>query len=132
MPSMKTAPILLSILLLSGCSSLMGSKKETALDATLSTYQTAMRWGHWETLWSYRNAKAPAPPALPFDNIRVTAYEVRQPPVPIREDRVLQVVEIQYVLGDEQRLHKVFDKQEWRYDADANLWSLYSPFPELR
>jgi hypothetical protein len=110
----------------------MGSKKETALDATLSTYQTAMRWGRWDALLGFRNAKAPPPPALPFDNIRVTAYEVRQPPVHISEDQVLQVIEIQYVLNDEQRLHKVFDKQEWRYDADANQWSLYSPFPGLR
>lgn len=132
MPSMKTALIIVFALLVSGCSTLFGDRKEKSLDATLSAYQTAMRWGRWETLGSYRHAKAPPLPALPFDNIRVTAYEVRQPPVSTREDRVLQVVEIQYVLGDEQRLHKTFDKQEWRYDADSNVWSLWSPFPELR
>jgi hypothetical protein len=129
---MKIVPILLIALVLHGCTSFGDDKKATTLDSTLFAYQTAMRWGQWEALFNYRNVKAPPPPALPFNNIRVTAYEIRQPPVPVQEDQVLQVVEIQYVLTDEQRVHTALDKQDWRYDADARLWSLYSPFPELR
>jgi uncharacterized protein YceK len=117
MPPVKIALALLVVALLGGCSSLLGNKKESALEATLSEYQSAMRWGYWSTLMGYRGDKAPPVPALNFDNIRVT---------------VLQVAEIQYVLSDQQRVHRVFDKQEWRYNEKTGQWRLFSSFPELR
>lgn len=122
-------PLLIS---LAGCSSVSERKKENALDSTLSQYRVAMRWGRWDTLVGFRAAKAPEMPQLDFDNIRVTAYEVRQPPVPVGEGVVAQVVEIHYVLNDLQRLRKLYDKQEWRHDEETLQWTLYSPFPEFR
>jgi hypothetical protein len=132
MPPVKIALALLAAVLLGGCSSLPGNKKDNALETTLSEYQSAMRWGYWSTLMGYRGDKAPPVPALDFDNIRITGYEVRQPPVSVRDDTVLQVAEIQYVLTDQQRVHKVFDKQEWRYSEKTGQWRLFSSFPELR
>jgi hypothetical protein len=119
-------------MLLVGCAGYQQSKKESALNSTLSSYQTAMRWGHWETLVSYRGAKAPAVPEFDFDNIRVTSYEIRQPPVSTDENTAHQVVQIGYVLNDQQRLRKLYDRQEWRYDPEAKQWRVFSPFPDFR
>jgi hypothetical protein len=124
--------LLLAVLSLSGCMSLEERKKDAALDTTLSHYRTAMRWGHWDTLFSYRDASAPQAPDIKTENIRVTAYEIRQPPVPISDEQVSQVVEIQYVVEDQQRLRKVLDKQDWRHDKENNQWRLHSAFPDFR
>ncbi len=67
-----------------------------------------------------------------FDNIRVTGYEIRQPPLPVDEAKVLQVVEIDYVLEDSQRLRKLSEQQEWRHDPESKQWQVFSPFPEFR
>ena len=127
-----TLAALVLALSLTACKSIQERKKETALDSTLYSYHTAMRWGRWDTLLSYRGTKAPEVPEVDLDNIRVTGYEVRQPPVPTSEETVFQVVEIQYVLRDSQRLRKLFDEQEWRFDAETRQWRLFSPFPDFR
>ena len=133
MPPVKTMLAVLLALSVAGCSSLPGNKRERALEGTLSDYQSAMRWGYWSALFGMRGDKAPpVPEDLNLDNVRITGYELRQPPVATREDLVLQVVEIQYVLTDQQRVRKVFDKQEWRYDEENTQWRLFSPFPDLR
>ena len=124
--------LLLLLVSLAGCSSIQDRKKGIAMDHTLSSYRTAMRWGHWESLLSFRDPKAPAVPELDLDNIRVTEYEIRQPPVEIEENKVVQVIQIQYVLRDQQRLRKLREKQEWRFDPEAKRWTLFSPFPEFR
>lgn len=126
---MRKLLLIVLIVALSGCMSLAERKKEGALDAALSSYRTAMRWGHWETLLSYRHKDAPTLPSLDLENIRVTSYEVRQPPVPVKEDTVHQVVEIQYVMVDEQRLRKLLDNQKWLHDKESNQWRVMSDFP---
>ncbi len=120
------------LIALGGCSSYAERKKGNELENTLSKYRIAMRWGRWDTLMGFRAPKAPAVPVQDFDNIRVTAYEVRQPPVPVAENEVAQVVEIQYVLNDQQRLRKLYDKQEWRHDEEVDQWVLHSAFPEFK
>ena len=117
---------------LSGCGGYSERKKEMALESTLSQYRTAMRWGHWETLTGMRGPKAPAMPDIDLDNVRVTGYEIRQPPLTVDETRVLQVVEIEYVLQDSQRLRKLSDRQEWHHEPESKQWMVVSPFPEFR
>ena len=117
---------------LAGCNTFQEKKRENTLDSTLSNYHTAMRWGHWESLISMRSPKAPKMPEVDLDNVRVTGYELRQPPVEIEKDKVVQVVQIDYVLRDRQQLRKLRDNQEWRYDPETKLWSLFSPFPDFQ
>ena len=124
--------LIVLVLGLTGCMSFSERKKENALDHTLSQYRTAMRWGHWDTLFGFRDQKAPAVPEQDLDNVRVTSYEIRQPPVAVKENTVLQVVEIQYVLRNTQLLRKLYEKQEWRYGEEEKLWRLHSPFPQFQ
>ncbi len=125
--------ILLIVLLplLAGCG-IAERKKEMALESLLYQYRTAMRWGHWQTLTGMRGPKAPAVPELDLDNIRVTGYEILQPPLTVDDTKVLQVVEIEYVLKDSQRLRRLRDEQEWRHDEEGKKWQIFSPFPEFR
>ena len=125
--------ILIALVLgLAGCMSYAERKKEHALDNTLSQYRTAMRWGQWGAVLGFRDQKAPAVLDQDLDNVRVTSYEIRQPPVTTKENTVLQVVEIQYVLRDLQRLRRLYEKQEWRYGEKDKLWRLHSAFPQFQ
>lgn len=132
----RLIPLLLMLLLAlaaAGCKSLAERRKDAALEIALSSYRTAMRWGDWDGLLSLRHPQAPPlSEDVHLDDVRVVSYEIRQPPVPIKKGRVGQVAEIRYVMTDEQRVRKLYDKQEWRYDAAANQWRLYSPLPEFR
>jgi len=129
----KIVLLLLLIISLSGCmGTIKERKKAIVLEQTLSHYRTAMRWGRWESLFTFRDIKAPAVPELDLDNIQVTGYEIRQPPTEIEENKVVQGVQIEYVLRDQQRLRDLRDMQEWRFDPEQKSWTLFSPFPEFR
>jgi hypothetical protein len=129
---LKLFALLVVIAVQAGCGGYSEQKKEMALESTLSQYHTAMRWGHWQTLRGLRGSKAPAVPDIDLENIRVTGYEIVQPPLPVDETKVLQAVEIEYVLKDSQRLRRLRDDQEWRHDAETGQWQVYSPFPDFR
>lgn len=126
---MRYLSILFLTILIVACT---GDKRETSSHITLYQYQTAMRWGQWDLAFSSRSKEAPPVPTLSLDTIRVTAYEVLQPPILVAENQILQVVEIQYVRTDVQRVRKIVDKQDWRYDGEKNVWLLYSPFPDFK
>lgn len=41
----------------------------------------------------------------------------------------MQLVRIDYVLRDEQRLKTLVDRQQWRWDDDLGAWWLYGGLP---
>lgn len=131
---MKIASIVFISILLVSCSTLTGDKRLTTLRTTLNAYQTDMRWGNWDALFANFSPEVSVSKqqVAQLANVQIVGYEVHQPLVFIQEKQMIQVVEIQYVLHDEQRLHSVFDRQEWHYDAAKHIWRLYSPFPEFR
>lgn len=123
--------IVLTTPLLVGCSELMESKLDTTLETTLSAYHTAMRWGDGATLVNYHRQGDKQASTEPLAGVRVLSYEVRRPPIFVSELRVMQVVEIQYVVNDTQRVRSILDHQEWHYQPDKNIWQLHSPWPSF-
>jgi uncharacterized protein YceK len=124
--------MLLAAVLLGGCGTVTDSRKTDLLEATLSRYASALRWGYYESAFSLRdpaNAQEPLPDAK---NLRVTSYEVAQPPIMQDPLTAVQVVQIEYVLEDEQRVRKILDQQQWRYDQEKKTWWLTSPIPPFR
>jgi len=121
-----------SLVTLGGCGSIEKSKKNTALEAALSTYREAIRWGYFETAYGYIHPekRKGAPPNL--ENIRVTSYEVMQAPLLKDEQNAEQVVRIEYVHRDEQKLRSLSDRQLWRYDEATKSWWLYSGVPRFK
>lgn len=124
--------IIVLMFLIVSCSGITDDKRETSINSSLYNYQTAMRWGQWDVVFGLRSKDAPPIPDLPFEDTQVTAYDILQPPVFIAQDHMVQVAQIQYIRSDEQRVRKVMDKQDWRYDADNSVWLLHSPFPDFR
>ncbi|KOR27782.1 hypothetical protein TI05_18265 [Achromatium sp. WMS3] len=91
MPNPKIIRIINSILtliILIGCDNIRQDKQETALEATLSTYQSAMRWGYWDALLSFFNTPVAPETLTNLDNVRVTAYEIRQPTILVTKQKI--------------------------------------------
>ena len=119
-------------LLLSGCGTLDREKKSTALEAATSGYGRAMRWGYYESAYGYLHPANRVKPPTGVDNVRLTAYEIVQPPLRTNPDAAEQVVHIEYVLADEQVVRKLTDRQDWRYDEKTRSWWLHSAPPDFR
>lgn len=119
-------------LFLSGCGSLTDGRKADRLEASLSHYGSALRWGYYDNAFALRDPQQAQTPLPDMRNVRLTGYEVAQRPVLEGEETAIQVVRIEYVREDEQRVQVILDRQRWRYDPEQQTWWLVSPLPSFR
>ncbi len=120
--------------LFSGCAQIERDKKSMSLEAAVNAYGSAMRWGYFETASGYLHADAHAQVPRPdwTTNLRILSYEVVQPAVLGSDEVANQVVKIDYLYEDEQRVRSLVDRQIWRYDAGSGTWWLYSGLPPFK
>lgn len=124
-----------TVLLLTGCliENIQKQKQADALEATLSSYSNAVRWGYFDHAYNFRKSekgKYPTPPER-LKEIRVTSYDVIHPPTMVEEDIAVQQVVIKYYHTESQRLKSLQDRQVWVYDSETQRWYLDSPMPEF-
>ena len=125
MRSVKTLALLcLSAALLSaGCGSIQKDKRTLGLEAATNAYGKAIRWGYYETAYGYVHPDRRQPIPKSMDNVQVTSYEVVQPPVLLADNaKAQQVVQVEYVLRDQQIVRKISDRQDWRFDETTATW----------
>ncbi len=134
----KSPLILLLILaLLSlGCAHVRKEKKTQGLTAATYAYGNALRWGYYDTAWNYLEPVTRShlsPDQLQLKAIRLTGYEVVQPPLLVAEDQdqAEQWVQIEYVRKDTQVVRSLTDHQVWRYDEVSEGWRLTSEPPRF-
>ena len=121
-----------ALLVLAGCGSIEKDKKANAMDAALNTYGDAIRWGYFETAYSYLHPDKRKEAPATLENVRVTSYEVLQPPLMKDEENAEQVVRIEYVHKDVQQVRSLSDRQLWRYEKNTNTWWLNSGVPDFK
>ena len=130
-------PLLLVFALLSsGCAHVRKEKKTQGLTAATYAYGNALRWGYYDTAWNYLDPviRSRLPPdQLQLKAIRLTGYEVVQPPLLVAEDQdqAEQWVQIDYVRQDTQVVRSLTDHQVWRYDEVGSGWRLTSDPPRF-
>lgn len=125
-------PLAVAALMLAGCGAIREEKKTSALEAAVTAYGSAIRWGYYETAFGYVHPdKRKALPAN-IGDIQVTNYDVVQPPVMQDDDSATQIAQIDYVLRDVQRVRSVSDRQLWRYDQKTKTWWLHSGVPTFK
>ena len=129
MKSTVLSCLLAAAVLVAGCSTVDREKKTQALEAASTAYGKALRWGYYETAYGYLHPDLHTEVPEALENVRVTSYEVAQPAVLKGETQAEQVVQIEYVLRDEQVVRKVLDRQDWRFDDKTKTWWLHSPVP---
>jgi hypothetical protein len=115
--------------LIAACGTIERDKKNNALEAALNRYGEALRWGYYDTARGFLHPdKREAVPGE-LENIQVTAYQVVQAPLQSDDQTAAQVVRIDYLHEDVQRIHTLTDRQQWRYEPATKTWWLYSGLP---
>jgi hypothetical protein len=117
-------------LALPGCARLKEDNRRIAFEHTSNGYREAIRWGYFHAAAGFLapDARDGVDPAA-LDNVRVTGYEVVRPAKLGSGEDTEQLVQIDYVLRDSQRLRKLLDRQRWRYDDADKAWYLRSGLP---
>lgn len=130
-PRYLVSCLLAAVLALGGCQTIANEKKAKALEATLSIYGEAIRWGYFDTALNYvhPDQRKELPPYLA--NVRVTGYEEVGSAVMKDEQNAEQIARIEYVLQDRQQLRTLSDRQQWRYEQETGDWWLMSGMPEF-
>lgn len=115
---------------LQGCAGMQESKQASALLSTADAYRKALRWGYWDAAVDFLHPAARKGLDLsPLANVRVTGTEVVRATTITPQNTAAQLVRIDYVLENEQRVKQVIDRQDWRWDDSRNGWLLYSGLP---
>lgn len=114
----------------SGCASVKEDAKRIALEHTLKSYRQAIRWGYFPAAAGFLSPEQRTElDSERLENLRVTGYEVVQPGLIGPDDTAVQLVQIEYVIEDRQRLERLSDRQRWRYDPENGAWWLESGLP---
>lgn len=122
------------LVLLGGCATLQNKDRLRA--ETLDGYAAALRWGGFQSAWSYVDpAVREAHPLTPqqkalYNTVRIAQYET-QGPVATGENSVAQTVQIELIEQASQRVYGVVDQQAWRWDPEAKRWWLESGLPDI-
>jgi hypothetical protein len=134
--ALATASLALALALIMvagvGCASVKKDSKRIALENALSSYRQAIRWGYFPAAAGFLDPEIRNDvDTAALENVRVTGYEVIQPGLVGPDDVAVQLVQIDYVLTDRQRLRKLADRQRWRYDETSKAWWLASGLPDF-
>lgn len=118
-------------IVLTGCASLEKDRRATGLEAATNAYQSALRWGDFESAMGLLSPELRRDEELPQDlkDLRITRYEVTQPPLIRADDSATQTVSIEYLFEYNQILQRLTDRQVWRWDEEEKAWWLQSGLP---
>jgi hypothetical protein len=120
--------------LASGCATVEKDKRAVALQAATHGYQSALRWGYYETAFGYLHPDLRKGMTVPenLKDLRVTGYDVVQPPTLQDEGTATQIVSIDYLYEDRQVVKRVTDRQVWKWDEALDSWWLKSGLPNFQ
>lgn len=118
-------------IVLTGCASLEKDRRAMGLEAATNAYQSAIRWGDFDTAMGLLAPELRRDAELPqgLEDLRVTRYEVVQPPLIRADDSATQTVSIEYLFEYNQILRRLTDRQVWRWDEQEKAWWLESGLP---
>ncbi len=121
------------LLLAAGCESMAERRQAESLRQALRGFETALRWDRIEQAYGFLSPgvleRQETPPNTA--DLRVVRYEVLEPPVFLAEDRVTQLVLLEYVHESRQVLKRLQDRQYWRFDAERGQWLRTNPIPDF-
>lgn len=110
--------------------------RNTALEDTLRSYGSFVRWGEFEAALGFVDPKRLEVAPLSstdmerYKQIRVAGY--RESAWVVEADGLVsQIVEIEFINVHTQGINSVIDRQMWRYDKDAGRWWLITGLPDI-
>ena len=128
--------VVLFALCLSGCASGVRSKA-AELDATLRSYEGAIRWGNLTDAAAFLDPEsATTHPVTKFNldrfaQLTVVGYRKQTAAVVDETGTARQQVTIELVNKHTQTPRTILDSQTWRFEPESKRWLLSSGLPDL-
>ena len=132
----RSLALLIAVVVLVAAAPLAAKSRDKLLDETLRTYAATIRWGSIEQAESFVDPAYRAAHPLTdlelarYKHVRITAYNDRAP-VAIDDFEVHQTVEIGLINVNTQEARSVIDRQVWKFDRKAKVWTLHSGLPDI-
>ncbi|MDR6938084.1 hypothetical protein [Luteibacter sp. 3190] len=126
--------VALAFLALTGCAT---DKRNQALNKTLMSYASAIRWGDFTSAQAFIDKDYLQEHPISsieqgrLQQLRVTGYDEGAGPKPDGDDDVIQVVQVNVVNINTQAERSVIDRQRWHYDREKNKWTLMTGLPDF-
>lgn len=121
--------LLLASVLLVACA---GMKDRTELlDSAQHTYESALRWGHYDIVYAlHRNADGTVPKVPDnLSNYRVTSYSVLSNTLAANESSAEQTIQIKYYHVDYMQEKTLTQRQHWVFNPQRKVWLVTTPPP---
>ena len=131
----RLIPLILLLLLFTGCATVDDKKKAMTLQSTIRAYESKIRWGDFETASGFVNPDVvtePGPDPSVLKGIKVTSYVSTV--IGVSEDgtEAQVVAEIRYYNDRRMSVVDLIDRQTWQYDKEAKRWYLAVPLPAFK
>ncbi len=131
----RWAAVLTICIALAGCASLKEKRRMDELERSLTTYTSALRWGHYEEAAAYRlhPDKAPVSPLDrgAFEGIRIISCEILERLLNEAQTEAVITLSISYYLEDTGIARSITDRQIWWFDQTQERWFLDGDLPRL-
>ena len=129
---MLTAIVLIASL--GGCNSIKDQRLNTALEASVKTYEKLMRWGRYEEAAQYFLPKDESVRNSDIRRLayfRVTSYEILSQLIADTKTDARVIAHIEFYGIDTGIVKSYRDEQFWWYDEQSERWYLGSPMPDF-
>jgi len=131
----RLIPLILLLLLFTGCATVDDKKKAMTLQSTIRAYESSIRWGDFEAASSFINPDVvaePGPDPGVLKGIKVTSYVSTI--VSVSEDgmEARVVADIRYYNDRRMSVVDLTDRQTWHYDTEIKRWYLAVPLPAFK
>jgi hypothetical protein len=103
-------------------------------DLSVHSYAGAVRWGNYQEAASFcqpRLTKVKKPNWKRFENIQVTAYEIREKVLNPNIKEAFITMVFSYYLRDQGSVQTLVDEQTWWYDDKQRRWFVDGDVPEF-
>ncbi|RJQ52366.1 MAG: hypothetical protein C4526_08105 [Nitrospiraceae bacterium] len=121
------------VFFIGGCATFIAQEQMDSLEASLRSYELAVRWGQYEGIKGFiRDFDNQSRNYEKFSSVKVTSYEVLSLKISKNDLKAEQKVEIRYYDPGYMIEKTLTDAQLWEYSKEAKRWYLRSDFPDFR
>jgi hypothetical protein len=119
---------------LSACNAYQTRKKMSGLDRTLTSYNVALRWAEYKTLYSYYVSPNGTQPPADLDalqEISVTGIEEVEKTINEEQTKANIKIVVKYYKKSEGSIKTLKLDQEWWYNEPNKQWFIDGEFPKF-
>ena len=126
--------ILILLVMLAGCKQYTVQKRVNNLEASLTSYDVALRWAQYQEAYSYHVSPNGTQPPADLERLaEISVTGIKPIEKVINEDHTEATVKsvINYYIKDQGTVKEIKLEQRWWVKEDTNQWFIDGEFPQF-